>query len=294
MDVYEKNHDIIIADQADFEPAHIFDCGQCFRFDQNPDGSYTGTAFGRTTRVSKRGNDVILHNTSIEDFNDIWRDYLDLDRDYSAIKAELTRDNDDIMLDAVKYGTGIRILRQELWETLISFIISASNNIPRIKKIISRLCESFGNAHEFEGSIHYSFPTPERIASLSLEQLGIIRAGFRDKYIKQCADDIVSGRLDLKMIESLSTPDAKKALMGIWGVGNKVSDCVLLFGLGRCDAYPIDVWIKRVTELCWFNGEPQSLKTLSCFADEKFGRLGGMAQQYLFFYAREKRLGVRS
>ena len=292
MNAYEKNHDIIIENQADFIPAHIFDCGQCFRFDREPDGSYTGTAFGVTTRISVRGNDVILHNTSMGDFKSVWRTYLDLDRDYGEIKRELCRDGDKVMKEACEYGSGIRILRQELWETLISFIISASNNIPRIKKIIDLLCSNFGTAHEFEGKIRYSFPTAERIAVLSLDELGVIRAGFRDKYILQCARNVAEGSLKLDEIKSLSTSDAKKKLMNIYGVGNKVSDCILLFGLSRFDSYPIDVWIKRVTEHFWFDDEPQSIRTISDFASQRFGALGGIAQQYLFFLAREKKIGT--
>ena len=292
MDVYEKNHDIIIENQADFIPAQIFDCGQCFRFEKEPDGSYTGTAFGVTTRISMSGNNVILHNTSLDDFDSVWRTYLDLDRDYGEIKRELCRDGDSVMTEACEYGSGIRILRQELWETLISFIISASNNIPRIKKIINLLCINFGSSHEFDGKTHYSFPTAERIAELSIDELSVIRAGFRDKYILQCAKDVAEGRLDLDQIRALLTQDAKKKLMGIYGVGNKVSDCILLFGLSRFDSYPVDVWIKRVTEYFWFDGEPQSIGTISDFAVRKFGDLGGIAQQYLFFLAREKKIGT--
>ena len=293
MDYIEKNNDIILKDQPDFEPEHIFDCGQCFRFNRDPDGSYTGTAFGRTTRISKSGSDVILHNTTHEDFISIWYNYLDLGYDYSSAKRALTIDGDPVMAEAVQYGSGIRILNQQLWEAMISFIISASNNIPRIKKIIELLCINFGEPHEFEGNLRYSFPSPERIANEPLDALGVIRAGYRDKYIHECARQVASGGLDLEHIKSLSTPDAKKALMKIWGIGNKVSDCILLFGLGRRDAYPIDVWIKRITEYCWFNGREQSIRMLSEFAEKKFGVLGGIAQQYLFFYAREKKIGTK-
>ncbi|MCH5211631.1 MAG: DNA-3-methyladenine glycosylase 2 family protein [Oscillospiraceae bacterium] len=292
MKVIESNNNIILKEQRDFEPAHIFDCGQCFRFNANPDGSYTGTAFGRTVRVSKEAGEIILHNTSPEDFWNIWKDYLDLDCDYGRLKMQLTSGGDPIMAEAVKYGEGIRILRQDLWETMISFIISASNNIPRIKKIIELLCANFGDAHEYEGKTYYSFPSPQRIALLTLEDLSVIRAGFRDKYILNCAKKVCSGEIDLDHIRSLDTIQAKKSLMSIYGIGNKVSDCILLFGLSRSDSFPIDVWIKRVMEYCYFGNEPQTIKTIADFADERFGELGGIAQQYLFFYAREKRIGT--
>lgn len=292
MNIETNANNLVITDQSDFMLSHIFDCGQCFRFNENADGSYTGTAFGRTIRISQSDDKIILHNTSPEDFNNVWFDYLNLGKDYSAIKKSLTEDGDKVMLAAVEYGSGIRILNQDLWETMISFIISASNNIPRIKKIISLLCENFGDAHEFEGNTYYSFPTPERIAELTLEELSVIRAGFRDKYILNCAKQVVAGEINLDEIKSMPTPQAKKALMNIWGIGNKVSDCILLFGLAREDAFPVDVWIKRVMEYCYFNNEKQDIKVISAFADKKFGKLGGIAQQYLFFYAREQKIGT--
>jgi N-glycosylase/DNA lyase len=282
----------VITDQPDFELSHIFDCGQCFRFNRLDEHSYIGTAYGKTIRISKRDDKIILHSVTPEDFNDTWRDFLDLTRDYGALKSELCSDGDSVMMSAVEYGNGIRILKQDLWETMISFIISASNNIPRIKKIIELLCSSFGEPHEYEGQIYYSFPTPERIASLTLEDLSVIRAGFRDKYILGCARGVASGEIKLDEIRAMTTPNAKKALMSITGIGNKVSDCILLFGLSRFDSFPVDVWIKRVTEYFYFDKTEQSIKTISKFADEKFGKLGGLAQQYLFFYARELKIGA--
>lgn len=286
------NNNIIITGQKDFDLSHIFDCGQAFRFNAQPDGSYLGTAYEKTVRISKQNDTIILHDTSMKDFNDIWYHYLDLDRDYSSVKMILAAD-DNVMKQAVEFGHGIRILNQQLWETIISFIISASNNIPRIKKIIELLCSNFGNEHVYEGNIFYSFPSPEKIAELTIDDLSVIRAGFRDKYILDCAKKVVSGEIDLDKINDMSTPDAKKALMSIWGIGNKVSDCILLFGMQRYDSFPIDVWIKRIMEYCYFNNIEQPIKTIALFADNKFGKLGGMAQQYLFFYARECKIGVK-
>lgn len=292
MEIMIKNKDIILRDQPDFVPAHIFDCGQCFRFNRQKDGSYIGTARGRTIKISQCADSVILHGTSLTEFKNIWYSFFDLGRDYGAVKRELTRSGDPVMRQAAAYGSGIRILDQELWETLVSFIISASNNIPRIKQIIERLCTCFGDAHEYLGNTYYAFPSPERIAQLTPEELSVIRAGFRDKYILSCARDVASGRIDLESIAALPTPDAKKALMNIYGVGNKVSDCILLFGLNRWDAFPVDVWIKRIMEYCYFSNKPQTIRTISEYAEKKFGGLGGIAQQYLFFYARELKIGA--
>ncbi len=292
MEINIKNNDILLTGQADFELSHIFDCGQCFRFNKLGENEYIGTAFGKTLRISKENGNIIFHSTSIDVFNEIWYDYFDLSRDYTKIKNKLTDNNDSVMQTAVSCGHGIRILNQDLWEAMISFIISASNNIPRIKKIVEALCTNFGDAHEYEGKTFYSFPSPETIASLSLSELSVIRAGFRDKYIYECARGVVSGQISLDSIRNSDTLLAKKSLMSIYGIGNKVSDCILLFGLKRFDSFPVDVWIKRVMEYCYFGNEQQTVKTISDYANSKFGELGGIAQQYLFFYARENKIGT--
>jgi N-glycosylase/DNA lyase len=287
MDIISKNNNIILTNTVDFKLEHIFDCGQCFRFNKIEDNAYFGVAFGRALKISQDGSTVTLYDTSEQDFYDIWFDFFDFSRDYGEIKNRLS--DDSVLREAIKYGDGIRILNQDLWETIISFIISASNNIPRIKGIIERFCENYGDEIHYMGNTYYSFPTPEKTASLSKEDLSVIRAGFRDKYIMDAAEKINGGELRLDYIKSLPTPEAKKTLMTINGVGNKVSDCILLFGLNRADAFPIDVWIKRIMEYCYFDGE-QSVNTISRFAEEKFGDIGGYAQQYLFFWARENKI----
>lgn len=280
---------IILKDQPDFRLSHIFDCGQCFRFEPMSENRYIGVAFGKVLDIEQIGDSVILHGAAREDM-DLWRRFLDLDRDYGALKRCLS-DGDEVMRCAVECGDGIRILRQDTWETIVSFIISASNNIPRIKGIIGRLCENFGDEIRYNGNVYYSFPSAEKINSLSLEDLSVIRAGFRDKYIKAAAQAVVSGELSLDGLEGMSTPEAKKVLMSVKGIGNKVSDCILLFGLGRVDSFPVDVWIKRIMEHCYFGSE-QQINTISAFARERFGKLGGYAQQYLFFYARLNKIGT--
>lgn len=284
----DKNN-IILTGVRDFDIHHIFGCGQCFRFNRVGDNTYIGTACGRALRISQNGGDVTLYNTSAEDFTNIWYNYFDLGTDYSTIKEVLSADS--VMREACSFGDGIRILRQPLWETVVSFIISASNNIPRIKGIIERLCENFGDKIIYEGNTFYSFPTSEALAELSPEDLSVIRAGFRDKYIIDAANKFASGELSDKYMRTLSASDAKKALMSINGVGNKVSECILLFGLSHTKSFPVDVWIKRIIEHCYFGSE-QSIDTISRFANEKFGALGGYAQQYLFYWARENKIGI--
>lgn len=289
MDIKIHGNDLIVTGLRDFNLNHIFDCGQCFRFNRLDDTTYFGIAKGRALRISQVGDEVTLYSTTEDDFKNIWFDYFDLGRDYGKIKSRLSLD--PVMKEAISYGDGIRILNQDLWEAVISFIISASNNIPRIKGIIERFCAAFGEEIEYIGNIYYSFPDILKTASLSKEDLSVIRAGYRDKFIMDAAEKFKNGDLSDEYIKYLSTSDAKKALMSINGVGNKVSDCILLFGLSRVDSFPVDVWIKRIMEYCYFDGE-QSIDTISRFAAEHFGDIGGFAQQYLFFYARENKIGV--
>ncbi|MCD8391463.1 MAG: 8-oxoguanine DNA glycosylase [Firmicutes bacterium] len=296
MNIEVQNNNIILSDVRDFDLRHIFDCGQCFRFNAIGDGAYTGVAFDRPLTISQTGDTVTLYETSERDFYDVWYDYFDFGNDYSLIKKRLSHGNagnaDNVMRQAVSYGGGIRILNQNLWEMIISFIISASNNIPRIKGIIERLCAAFGEKREYMGSIYYTFPDAERMSSLTEDDLSVIRAGFRDKYILDAVNKFTSGELSVQYLNGLDTSEAKKALMSVKGIGNKVSDCILLFGMKRTDSFPIDVWIKRIMEYCYFDGEPQTIDTVSKTASKKFGELGGYAQQYLFFYAREQRIGL--
>ena len=286
------NGNIILKNLRDFKLADIFDCGQCFRFNPDGNGGYIGTAFSKTVRITQDDDTITLHNTTEEDYINIWRGYFDLDRDYGAMKSALLKSDDEIMENAIKYGSGIRILKQELWETLISFIISASNNIPRIKKIIESLCTHFGEPHEYEGNVHYSFPTVHTVAELTPEDISCIKAGFREKYILKAAQLIDNGEFILDDMYSMSTSDAKKALMSLPGVGNKVSDCILLFSLNRFDSFPVDVWIKRIMEYCYFDNTEQTIPAISEFASNNFGKLGGIAQQYLFYYARSLKIGT--
>lgn len=281
--------DLVISGLRDFNLRHIFDCGQCFRWNAAEDNSYIGVAKGKALKIAQKGDSITLYETTEEDFKNIWFDYFDLGRNYGEIKEKLAKD--DVMRKATKYGDGIRILNQDLWETVISFIISASNNIPRIKGIVERLCALCGNEIEYMDEIYYSFPDIDALSSLTKEDLAPIRAGFRDKYIADAAQKFKSGFLSEEYFRSLSTDEAKKALMSINGVGNKVANCILLFGLSRVESFPVDVWIKRIMEYCYFDSE-QSIETISVLAEKLFGELGGFAQQYLFFYAREEKIGL--
>lgn len=289
MNVNANGTDIILTNVCDFRLRHIFECGQCFRFNRTNDDTYFGIFKNRALSISQNGDTVILHDTSRTDFYEVWHDFFDLDTDYGEIKRHLGVD--ETMRQAVEYGSGIRILRQDLWETTVSFIISASNNIPRIKGIIERLCEHFGEPFEYAGKIYHAFPSPDALASLSERDLAPIRAGFRDKYILDAARKFFSGELSPRTLSSASYEEARALLKSINGVGDKVAGCILLFGLARREAFPVDVWIKRVMEYFYF-GSPQPIPVISEFAKTKFSGLGGYAQQYLFLWARDNKIGA--
>ncbi len=265
--IFEKGNTYIEKDGL-FDVSKTFDCGQCFRFEKTEEG-WQGMAFGKFLTVTD-GESIVLNGVSEEEFQGLWKGFFDLDRDYGEINLCLSKD--PVVKQALESARGIRILRQDKWETLCSFIISQNNNIPRIKGIIGRLCEFFGDKTEYG----YTFPTAKRIASLSVDELAPIRSGFRAKYIMDAATRVAGGEIDMEHISTLDYESAKAELMKIKGVGNKVADCVLLFGYGFFDAFPKDVWIKRVIEKYYGDS----------FDESVFKPYGGIAQQYLFYHER--------
>lgn len=288
--IVEEKGKIILRNMKSFEPKHIFECGQAFRWHVEEDGSYTTIHNKKVLNVKKDGEDIIFNNTNIGDFQNIWYDYFDLGRDYEKIKRELSKD--PILEEAIKFGEGIRILNQESFETIISFIISANNQIPRIKKSIELISQNYGESiGKYNGKEYFSFPGAEILASANEESIAEkTKVGYRAKYIINTSNMINDGEIDIDELYNLSTIKAKKILMKLPGVGPKVSDCVLLFAFNKNDAFPVDVWVKRVMEHFYLK-EDTKLKNISIYADEKFGELAGFAQQYLFYYAREQGIG---
>ncbi len=288
MEIYEEKGNLILKNVRDFDLVQTFDCGQCFRWEKIGD-AYFGIAYGLPLKISKTSDVITLFDTTRDRWDKVWSRYFDCERDYGEIKKALSVD--PVMKTASGFGGGIRLLNQEPFECLISFIISASNNIPRIKKIIDSLCTNFGEKVTYLGKDFYTFPTAEKLASLELSDLAVIKAGFRDKYILNAAKAVAGGQIDLECLKSASYEYAKAELLKLSGVGNKVADCVLLFSFEKYASFPVDVWIKRIMEHCYFDGE-QDKETISAFADKKFGELGGFAQQYLFYWARENKIGI--
>ncbi|CEN77321.1 DNA glycosylase [[Clostridium] sordellii] len=290
MKIYEKDNKVILEGVSDFDPKHIFECGQCFRWKDQGDGSYTGVAKGRVINVSREGDTIYLKNTNLEDFNNIWKDYFDLDTDYSKIKNEL-RNMDEYLEKATEFGWGIRLLRQDPWEMIISFIISSNNRIPMIQKSIKNLSREYGTyIGSYEGEDYYDFPTPQQLSKASIEEIRACSTGFRDKYIKSTTEEVIKNNDDVYSYRNLSTEDCIKELLKFNGIGPKVGDCIALFGMQKYDTFPVDVWVKRVMQEFYVEDD-MSLPKIRKYAIDKFGDLSGFAQQYLFYYARELGIG---
>lgn len=290
MKVYEKNNSVILEGVADFDPKHIFECGQCFRWHRQDDGSYTGVAKGKVINVSKDNDKIYLNNTNLEDFNTIWYNYFDLGTNYTEIKNTL-KNMDEYLDKACEFGWGIRILQQDGWEMLVSFIISSNNRIPMIQKAIENLSRKYGKfIGEYEGKEYYAFPTPEELNKASQEEIRACQTGFRDKYIKSTTESVIKNKENISAYTNLSTEECIKELTKFNGVGPKVGDCIALFGMQKYDTFPVDVWVKRVMQEFYVE-EDMSLPKIRKYAIDKFGDLAGFAQQYLFYYARELGIG---
>lgn len=273
MQYFQRDNHVEIKGLTEFDPVKTFECGQCFRWNACGDGAYLGVAMKRAAKVWKENDSLSISGTT-DDFEGIWKDYFDLDRDYEALRSRL--DTDEYIKKAAAFGAGIRLLRQDRWEALCSFIISQCNNIPRIKKIIEALCESYGEQLYFEGRTLYSFPDAEILAGLTARDLEPIKSGYRAQYIINAANAVASKKLDLDELALGSYEQALKTLKSIGGIGDKVANCVILYGLHIPDAFPVDVWIKKAI------GENYGRD----FDPGIFGSAAGLAQQYIFYYAR--------
>ena len=292
IDLKMKEQQYILKNPETFELRDIFECGQCFRWNEQKDGSYTGIWKENVVNVKKEGKDYVFSgickNGNLEE--EIYT-YFDLDRNYEKIKEELSK-KDEYMKTSIAYGKGIRILNQDLWETIISFIISANNNIPRIKGIIERLSKAYGKKIEWKEKAYYTFPTPEELKNVTVKKYRDLGLGFRDVRIYETTKMILDGTVDLEELEkNPNTMKVKEKLLTLSGVGPKVADCILLFSdLKRLEVFPIDVWVRRVMNDLYIKNEDEakvSKKQIEKIAKEKFGDLAGLAQQYLFYWRRE-------
>ena len=286
-----KEQEYKIENIDSFELADIFDCGQCFRWNKQNDGSYTGIFKNNVLNVQKQGDTAIFKGMCNGDIKEIIRDYFDLDRNYENIKKELSKIDENVKT-SVEYGKGIRILNQDLWETIISFIISANNNIPRIKGIIERLAKTYGKEIEWNGEKYYTFPTAEELKDVSVEDFRKLGTGFRDIRLYETTHMILDGKVNLEQLQNNpNTIEVREQLLNLSGVGPKVADCILLFStLKRFEVFPIDVWVRRVMNELYIKNPDETKvnkKQIEKLAKEKFGNLAGIAQQYLFYWKRE-------
>ena len=265
----------VLCTSSELDLIKTFECGQCFRWNADENGVYSGVAMGRAVSLWEKEGTVYI-SAGEDEAKSIWRDYFDLSVDYEKIRTSF--EAGEYLKRCSEYGAGIRILRQEPWEALCSFIISQCNNIPRIKKIVEGLCKLYGSSVEnsYTGKIHFTFPSAEEVASLAVDDLAPLRSGYRAKYIINAARDVVSGAIDMNDLLCTEYDTALKELKKLQGVGDKVANCVILFGLHIMSAFPIDVWMKRALKEHF----PKD------FDPKTLGSYAGLAQQYIFFHAR--------
>ncbi len=281
----------ILKNVKSFEPKHIFECGQCFRWDEEPNGSYTGIVKNNVINVEKVENTITFSSFGADNLKELVTDYFDLNRNYEEIKEKLAK-IDKYLANSIEYGSGIRILNQDLWETIISFIISANNNIPRIKGIINKISQKYGNKIEWKGKDYYTFPTVESLSKASVEDLRNLGLGFRDVRVYETTHKILEKQVDLEELhQEKDTQKVRDTLLTLSGVGPKVADCILLFStLKRFDVFPIDVWVRRVMNELYIKNEDETKvnkRDIEKLAKEKYGNLEGLAQQYLFYWKRD-------
>ena len=276
MDIIQLENDVEICGLSHFSLADCLCCGQAFRW--KPRGSgFFGVALGRAVYAEQKGEKLLLTGVEENGISAFVR-YFDLERDYGAIKAMYAQD--EYLKQGMGYTPGMRVLRQPLFETLISFIISANNNVKRISGIIETVCERYGAL--LDGG--FDFPTPKKLASLTEEEIKSCGAGYRARYIIETSRMVADG-FDLEALAELPFKEARRELTKLSGVGQKVADCVALYGMGFTESFPADVWMKRV--LCGMYGyRGKNDKDMRAFVDDKFGVYAGIAQQYLFHYAR--------
>lgn len=288
MDISKEKNKICIYNIKDFNLTHIFECGQCFRWNKEQDGSYTGVVFNKVINVEQQGSTVFFTNVNGEDFSVI-KNYFDLDNDYAHIKHVLNKD--EIMDKAINFGEGIRILKQDEWETMISFMISANNRIPMIKKVIENLSNKFGSfICNYRGKDYYTFPEAKKLSEASVDEILQCKAGFRAPRIREAAVRFLDERDIIYNINNVTYDEGLEYLKTYAGIGDKVANCILLFSMKHFDTFPVDVWVRRVMQELYVDKNTKDAD-IRKFAENKFGKFSGYAQQYLFYYARENGIG---
>jgi len=268
-----------------FNLKYTLECGQCFRWKSTGNNEYVGVIKDRVIRIKQEGNHVLVWSNKKENLKEVVYDYFDFTKDYASVEKEIAKIDENI-LKSLKYSSGIHILNQPLFETIISYIISANNNIKRISRSVNDISNRFGQEVEFEGETYYLFPTLEEIKDVTMDDLLSVGTGFRARYIKHDIEYFLENPNFLDELKTLDTEQATKVLSSLMGVGQKVADCILLFSLRKGEVFPIDVWVKRIMEKIYFK-ENTSLKEIAKYAKENFGINAGIVQQHLFHNVRE-------
>lgn len=302
-----QNRNFILDNVKDFHLYDTLECGQCFHFQRTDSGInqgefeyeivYRDRVLHIKEEPSTNGVRLIFINTEEWEYQSIWKEYFDLERDYSVIKDKIIK-ADPRLEEIIEENSGIRILNQDFFETLISFIISQNKQIPQIKQVVNNLSSELGTKFDvtminrLSSEFDAFFPTVDQLYNATEEEVRASKCGFRAPYIKDAAEKVYFGEINEEGLLRLETDEAREKLMTIHGVGEKVANCVLLFGLGRTDAFPVDVWMKRICEHLYFDGDtPKS--EIEAFAVDKFGNVAGYAQQYLFMYGQKHRIGIK-
>ena len=302
------NKNYIIENIKDFHLRDVLECGQCFHFERidsgiNPDEfEYEIVAKDRILRIKEEpdseGVRLTFFNTEKWEYDTVWKEYFDLDRDYAEIKGYII-EADPRLEDIIYENSGIRILNQDFFETLISFIISQNKQIPQIKQVVKNLSSELGSKFDItmfnrpDLEFDAFFPTPEQLNLASEDEIRSSKCGFRAPYIKDAAEKVYNGEITMEMLSKLDTDEAREVLMSIHGVGEKVANCVLLFGLGRREAFPVDVWMKRICEYMYYDEADTPKAIIEEDARKRFGKYAGYAQQYLFMYGQKHKIGIK-
>lgn len=294
MRIHADNKNTIIYDVIDFDLTQTLECGQCFRFYKQAENDYVIVAYKNLLHIKQEDNKLIFYNCNEDMVRKVWIPYFDLDRDYSEIKEYLLK-QDNKLERAIKEKYGVRILNQEFHEMLISFIISQNKQIPHIKQLVMRISENYG---EYLGTVNgmdfYSFPDIVALEKITEEDFRKMKTGFRASYLRDAVCRLGDGRISIESMVGLSENETRKKLMEIKGVGEKVANCVMLFSLGFRAAFPIDVWVKRIMENLYFDGKDTSKEEIQEFASKLYGEYGGYAQQYLFCFGRDNKIGTKN
>lgn len=291
MRIYTEKQNTIIERIEDFSLSQTLECGQCFRFYKQDENDYVIVAYKNLLHMKQENDTLIFYDCDINSVKTIWIPYFDLDRDYAEIKRFLL-EKDNLLRDSINEKYGVRILNQEFHEMLISFIISQNKQIPHIKQLVRRISEEYGEyLGEINGEKYYSFPEVEILGTITEEKFREMKTGFRAPYLADAVEKLSKNVISAVDFQGMDEDDARKKLMEIKGVGEKVANCVMLFGLGYRSAFPIDVWMKRIMETLYFQGKDTKKELIADFAKEMYGEYGGYAQQYLFCYGRENNVG---